>query len=129
MTIAKRVRQLRKKMEISQTELGDLIGGVPYQSIQNLENGKVTRPRYLSKLADVLGCSTDYLITGNNGLSKVDETRLQTCISVVQRVVSNNAINISTDQQAKLVAFLYAEDYGNAEINESKVIKLSAFFA
>ena len=129
MTIANRVRQLRKKMEISQTELGDLIGGVPYQSIQNLENGKVTRPRYLSKLADVLGCSTDYLLTGNEESSKVNQAKLQTCISIVQRVVSTNAINITTDQQAKLVAYLYAEDHGNTEIAESKVIELSTFFA
>ena len=120
---------MRKKMEISQTELGDLIGNVPYQSIQNLENGKVTRPRYLSKLANVLGCTTDYLITGNEESFKVNQAKLQTCISIVQRVVSTNAINISTDQQAKLVAYLYAEDHGNNEISESKVIELSTFFA
>jgi len=129
MTIANRVYKLRKKMEISQSELGDLIGGVSYQSIQNLENGKVTRPRYLSKLAEILGTSTDYLIDGNEQSSKINSAKLQDCITVVQRVVTANAINISVDQQAKLVAYLYAEDHGNTKIADSKVIELSSFFA
>jgi len=129
MTIANRVYKLRKKMEISQSELGDLIGGVSYQSIQNLENGKVTRPRYLSKLAEILGTSTDYLIDGNEQSSKINSAKLQDCITVVQRVVTANAINISVDQQAKLVAYLYAEDHSNTKIADSKVIELSSFFA
>lgn len=64
MSLANRVKDLRKQKGYSQTELGRLVGDIPYQSIQNLESGKVTNPRYILELAKILEVSTDYLFHG-----------------------------------------------------------------
>lgn len=112
---------------MTQAEVGKLCG-VDYQNIQNLENGSVTRPRYISKLAEVFGVTTDFLFNGESALQQIDNDRLQKCISVVQKVISDNNISINTDQQAKLVAYLYAEDSQQSEILESKTLDLTGFF-
>jgi len=64
MSLGNRVKALRKQKGYSQTELGKLVGNVPYQSIQNLESGKVTNPRYIIELSKILEVSTDYLFHG-----------------------------------------------------------------
>jgi len=128
MTISERVKKLRKKMEISQSELADQIGDVPYQSIQNLETGKVTRPRYLAKLANVLGCTVDFLLTGNEDQQEIDLNKLQACIAAVNSVMEDEQIVLNNDQQAKLVAYLYSEVLVESEISNAKVLKLAGFF-
>lgn len=55
------VRRLRKKKGMTQSDVADLVG-CDYQNIQNIETGKVTRPRYLPRLAEVFGVTVDYLI-------------------------------------------------------------------
>lgn len=64
MSLANRVRTLRRQKNLTQHDLGQLAGGIPYQSIQNLEAGKVKNPRYILELAKVLEVSTDYLLKG-----------------------------------------------------------------
>lgn len=64
MTLADRVKKLRIEKGLTQQELGVLVGGIPYQSIQNLESGKVSNPRYMLELARALDVSVDYLLKG-----------------------------------------------------------------
>jgi len=68
MNLAERVKELRKEVGLSQTDLGKIVG-VPYQSIQNVELGRVKNPRYMKQLADALETSIDYLV---NGVTKAD---------------------------------------------------------
>jgi transcriptional regulator with XRE-family HTH domain len=72
MSLGERIKQLRKKAGLSQGDIGKIVG-VPYQSIQNVELGRVKRPRFIIQLAEALNTSIDYLITGseNDGAKSV----------------------------------------------------------
>jgi len=60
-----RVKKLMDEKGLKQQQLGDLIGGVSHQSIHNLCSGKIRKaPRYVDKLAKVLGVTVDYLMSG-----------------------------------------------------------------
>lgn len=61
---AKRLRELRKQKDLSQTELGKL-AGLHYTHIGRYERG-ASRPSgdTLKRLADVLGVTSDYLLEG-----------------------------------------------------------------
>ncbi|BBE80237.1 XRE family transcriptional regulator [Phytobacter sp. MRY16-398] len=63
MSIADRVRKLRIHRELTQAELASKIH-TSQQAVQQLEDGKVRRPRYLPELAQALGCSVKWLLTG-----------------------------------------------------------------
>ncbi|MCK0554493.1 helix-turn-helix domain-containing protein [Pantoea ananatis] len=62
-TIAKRVQSKRSELGLTQAELAERVG-TSQQAIEQLENGKTKRPRYLPELAKALGCEIDWLITG-----------------------------------------------------------------
>ena len=62
-TIAVRVRDLRLKSGISQAGVAKRIG-VSAQSIQQLEAGLVTHPRYIDDLARVLHTTREWLLYG-----------------------------------------------------------------
>ena len=60
-----RIKALRKDKKLSQKELSAPIGA-RYQLLNKYESGLVTPPaEMLVKLADALGTSVDYLLTGN----------------------------------------------------------------
>ena len=101
------MRTLRRKKNLTQHELGELVGGVPYQSIQNIESGKVLNPRYILELARVLGVSTDYLLKG----IEVDDQEQLPLSDNTTLIAINNSIDdlderrfyiISTDKDKTL---------------------------
>ncbi|OKP31334.1 XRE family transcriptional regulator [Serratia fonticola] len=61
--IGDRVKQLRFKRGVTQAELAARTQ-TSQQAIQQLEDGKVKRPRYLLELASALGCDASWLLTG-----------------------------------------------------------------
>jgi len=61
--LAIRVKKLRLEKSFSQTQLADKLG-ISYMNIANIETGRVTNPRYLSNLAEVLETTTSYLLDG-----------------------------------------------------------------
>jgi len=123
--IGRRVKELRTAMDITQGELGDLIGGIPHQSIQNVESGKVTRPRYLEKMAQVLGTTVSYLIGGAQPGAEINKVIFKQCIEVVQKVGSD----LTPDQQINLVVYLYDECIKtHAEATPEKVRGLISIF-
>ncbi|MGB1876236.1 MAG: XRE family transcriptional regulator [Rhodospirillaceae bacterium] len=63
MTLGARVRQCRLALSWSQAELASRIG-VKQQSIDQLESGKVSRPRYIVELAESLNVPMDWLRHG-----------------------------------------------------------------
>lgn len=69
-TIADRVKELREQRGWSQSELARQVsavyrdGKIKPQSVQQLEEGTVKRPKYLLELAKVLGTTPEYLLTG-----------------------------------------------------------------
>jgi len=63
MTLGARVRQCRLALSWSQAELANKIG-VKQQSVDQLESGKVSRPRYIVELAETLNVPMDWLRHG-----------------------------------------------------------------
>lgn len=61
-----RIKELRKKKNMTQQELADLIG-VDFSIISRYENGTVLPPLYrLQRIADVLDVTVDYLMMDEN---------------------------------------------------------------
>lgn len=65
MSIAIRVKSRREALGLTQVELAEKVG-TSQQSIEQLENGKTKRPRYLPELARILLVSIEWLLDGNN---------------------------------------------------------------
>lgn len=68
-----RLKELRKKANISQLELGKIIG-VTGQTVLNWES-EIYEPKieYLIKLADYFNVTIDYLVERPNNVTKADE--------------------------------------------------------
>ena len=82
MRIGDRIRKLRIELGIDQKELAERIG-VANSTISRLESGQKTPSRETTlKLANILGCTTDYLITGQE--NKQDELASK-LINIFQR--------------------------------------------
>lgn len=74
MRLGDRLRYERENKDLTQQQLGDLIG-VAKQTISVYENGtKFPTIQTLMKIADVFDCSIDYLLgrTDNRGISIVE---------------------------------------------------------
>lgn len=66
MDIADRVKSLRKKLNLTQYQLADLVG-VAQNSIQKIEKGETKNPRNIEALARALQCTPEYLRFGVGG--------------------------------------------------------------
>ena len=71
--MGKRIMVRRKSLRMTQEELSEELG-VSTQMISNLELGKkAIRPENLAKVCSVLNLSPDFILTGANTQSPVDE--------------------------------------------------------
>lgn len=71
--MGKRIMVRRKSLRMTQEELAEKLG-VSTQMISNLELGKkAIRPENLAKVCSVLNLSADFILTGANTQSHVDE--------------------------------------------------------
>lgn len=76
MSIATRVKSKREALGLTQTELA-LMAKTSQQAIEQLENGKTKRPRYLPELADALKVPIDWLLNGGEdpNITYVEENK------------------------------------------------------
>nr|1SQ8_A Chain A, dh434 [Phage 434] len=63
MLMGERIRARRIQLGLNQAELAQKVG-VDQQAIEQLENGKAKRPRFLPELARALGVAVDWLLNG-----------------------------------------------------------------
>lgn len=113
---AARVRRLREKLGLSQSELAARIGtGVKQQSLDQIERGLVSRPRFLPELAQALGTSVQWLLTGEGAPTlapakapmDVDVNLLRDVFIAVENVLVKKELQLPPDQRAHLVGALY----------------------
>ncbi|MGG2141718.1 helix-turn-helix domain-containing protein [Symbiopectobacterium sp. RP] len=64
-TLATRIKERRKALDITQTELAERVG-MRQQSIQYLESGKGNRTSFILELAKVLRCDPNWLLNGES---------------------------------------------------------------
>jgi transcriptional regulator with XRE-family HTH domain len=68
MSLGERIRQRRGNLDITQRDLAQSVGATP-QHISVIEQGKrLPSIELLAKLAQELGVSIDYLVTGKEGI-------------------------------------------------------------
>ncbi|EIX9440359.1 helix-turn-helix domain-containing protein [Klebsiella pneumoniae] len=68
MSIANRVKSQREALGLTQTELA-IRSKTSQQAIEQLENGKTKRPRYLPELANALNVTIEWLLEGGEEAS------------------------------------------------------------
>jgi transcriptional regulator with XRE-family HTH domain len=124
-----RAKQLMHEQHITQADLAPVLGKETRGAVGHYFTG-VAKPttEQLQSMARFFGVSLSYLVEGDD-TDNIDKKRLKNCINAVQSCISKNQIEVSTDQQAKLVAYLYSETKGHKEVSFSKVIELADFFA
>lgn len=138
-----RVRQLREERGWSQNELAAQLPGVKQQSVDQLENGKVARPRFLPELATALSTSVQWLLTGEGQASQkkssaqdgsLDAELLRDVVMAVEHVLDQNKTKIDSKHRAEMIAVLYDmmrhEDKAGAEKMQqaaSNIISYSRF--
>ena len=103
---AQRLRELRKGRNLSQTELGNLVG-VHYTHIGRYERG-MCHPTAdaLKRLADVLGVTGDYLLDGAEdqvAKARLDDRELLRQFSEVARLPDEDKVVIKKLIEAFLV--------------------------
>jgi len=129
MKIGDRVKELRNTLKLTQKQLGEALG-VTHQNIQNLEKNRVDSPRYLSKLAELLQTTTDFLLNGTVAAkliktpvnTDIDQRILETCIDTVLEVADDKSIDLSSAQAAKLAAYVYTQSIKNETDCSDKVV-------
>ncbi|OAT37403.1 XRE family transcriptional regulator [Proteus myxofaciens] len=72
MSIAKRTKDKRIELDLTQSELANL-AGTTQQSIEQLESGKTKRPRFLPELAKALHCDLAWLLEGEHSSDAISE--------------------------------------------------------
>ena len=80
-------------------------------------------------MAKHFGVSLNFLLSGEVTETAIDKQKLSQCMDAVNAVMKKNNIELDTDQQAKLVAYLYAETPDNEEVSTSKAFDLANIFA
>lgn len=73
MNLGEAVKKRRKKLKLSRIKLAKL-SGVPYQTIDNLESGRVTNPYIdtVAKIAEVFDMPLDLLYNIDSGRKMID---------------------------------------------------------
>lgn len=75
-SIAERIKDKRKKLKMSQSELAHLVG-IKQQSIHQIESGRTKKPRFLFEIALALNCEISWLLTGASIHSTVIEQNIE----------------------------------------------------
>ena len=71
-TIGSRIRELRKRLDLTQKEFGKRVGGLDSMLISKYENGRVGASlEVLIKICEATGESLDWLVRGRRGARKV----------------------------------------------------------
>ena len=80
MNIADRVKLKRAELGLTQADLA-IRAKTSQQAIQQLEDGRTKRPRYLPELAVALNCSVQWLLTGDHDDEKIPDEKLWVGVS------------------------------------------------
>lgn len=125
-----RVRQLREERGWSQNDLAAQLPGVKQQSVDQLENGKVVRPRFLPELATALSTSVQWLLTGEGQATQkksasqdgnIDAELLRDVVIAVEQVIEHSKTKIDNKHRAEMIAVLYDMMRHEEKINPEKM--------
>lgn len=114
MTIAKRIRQVRKDAGLTIKELSSLID-VPEQTISKYEREeRAVSTEYLNKLRNQFKVNVNWVLTGQ-GLtyqkddSAINKDLLREIMTLVEIVMEENRIDLSIDKKSRIIALAYKQ--------------------
>ena len=112
MTIAKRIRQVRKDAGLTIKELSSLID-VPEQTISKYEREeRAVSTEYLNKLRNQFKVNVNWVLTGQ-GLtyqkddSAINKDLLREIMTLVEMVMEENRIDLPIDKKSRIIALAY----------------------
>lgn len=100
-TLAERLKKSRKDKNLTQKELGDMIG-LSQNSIQKIENGSTQEPKKIVQIAEVLGVNVGWLQTGKDSNDGINVTNSKFSNSPISNSVTKtlNYARQTTDENA-----------------------------
>jgi transcriptional regulator with XRE-family HTH domain len=125
-----RAKAIMSEKRITQADLAAALGKSTRGAIGHYFTGR-SEPDLegFRTMAEFFGVSLNYLLNGDIDDNSINRAKLQQCMDVVRKVIKENKLDLDTDQQSKLVAYLYAETPDNKEVSEVKAFDLAGFFA
>jgi hypothetical protein len=117
----KRVKKLMSEKKITQQDLVPVLGVSTRGAVGHYLTGQ--------SLANFLAVPINHIISGDSKEVSIDKVKLKNCLAVVSKVLENEKIHLSDDQQSKLVAYLYSETLEDEAFSEEKIVELIGVFA
>ena len=113
--IGQRVRMMRERKGWSQQQLAERVPGVKQQSVDQLEQGKVRRPRFLPELAEALGVREEWLRTGEGRVASpepeitrdADPHLVRDIVLGVDQALKRHGLEMSADERADLIGKVF----------------------
>lgn len=126
----KRVKKLMSEKKITQQDLVPVLGVSTRGAVGHYLTGR-TQPNIdqFQSLANFLAVPINHIISGDSKEVSIDKGKLKNCLAVVSKVLENEKIHLSDDQQSKLVAYLYSETLEDEAFSEEKIVELIGVFA
>jgi transcriptional regulator with XRE-family HTH domain len=115
--LGRRVRTMRERKGWSPQQLAERIPGVKQQSIDQLEQGKIGRPRYLPELAATLAVREEWLCTGKGRVAtqvtprsagkNIDTGLFWDVVSEVERQLQLHRVLLDAAHKVKAIRAVY----------------------
>lgn len=102
-TLSGRMAYLLKQKGLTQKELANRAGVTEAAMSHYLKGDRHPRISVLARIADALGTTTDYLISGEDN-GKVDE------VSFATRLIARNRNTMTKEQKMEIIKILISED-------------------
>lgn len=120
-----RAKQLMREKRITQADLATALGKSTRGAVGHYFTGR-SEPdlegfRLMANYFDVTLC---YLLSGDENSLRIHSGKLQNCILEIANAANQHDLNISEEQKAKLIAFLYKETSNNEEVSKDRASAL-----
>ena len=122
-----KAKVLMRQRGITQQDLVPVMGKTTRGAIGHYFTGR-SEPsiEQLKSLAKFLGVSITYLID-NEESAAVDKQLLEKCVSIVEEVAGEQHIQLTAQQTAKIVAYLYQASVDANESGEEEISRQTVF--
>lgn len=121
--LSQRIKQARLKAGISQAELARRMS-ISRASVSIWESGGNVSQENIIKLSKLLHVTPEWLQYEVSARPEVDVELLKECLMKSEQVAHKHRVELNTDQQARLAAYLYTEELRGLEPDEKRIIDL-----
>jgi transcriptional regulator with XRE-family HTH domain len=122
---ASRAKRLMMDKGITQGDLAPVLGKSTRGAVGHYFTGR-TQPtlEQFESMADYFDVTLCYLLSGDENSLRIHSGKLQNCILEIANAANQHDLDISEEQKAKLIAFLYKETSNNEEVSKDRASAL-----